>query len=510
MRSQTTSKGAALARPDPVTSSSVCRQSSEQHRAVPSGAEINRLVAAFRRDPGREFVTLGHALLALSKPEYALRVGSRGLREVPTSTEGRLMIGRALLALGRHAEAEEQLRWVVACSPSDARARSSLREALAQQARCAPSAQSADAAIEIADDSDCESDDEPTLVHRRGRILRFTRSERLLHWSFALPFLVCLATASLLVFYYNPHPTRPHRAIVSWVHRGSGVCFVTLPLLVLLLSVRSWRVHLENLMEGAVWRWSDFKWLALMPFAILSRRVRLPEEGKFNAGEKLNFTWTVLSMPLYAVTGFAIWFGTGVDVLPWLAHIGLAAVSVPLIAGHVFMAVINPGSRKGLSGMFSGWVERRWAAHHYRRWFRDKFGRYRTETGGALLATGRSHTLLIVAVVLLGLGGAGAAGYKLWLEPAAAAGANDATRYLAGDSPLWQEASEGATPLSGGPLVRAEQVVLLHTAGEFALVRDCRGREGYLFFVDLLKERPAFARESPPPQSGGCFAEAQR
>ena len=46
-----------------------------------------------------------------------------------------------------------------------------------------------------------------------GRILRFYRSERLLHWAIAVPFLVCFATALILVVFYNPEPQRPYRAL---------------------------------------------------------------------------------------------------------------------------------------------------------------------------------------------------------------------------------------------------------------------------------------------------------
>ena len=30
-----------------------------------------------------------------------------------------------------------------------------------------------------------------------------------------------------------------------------------------------------------------------------------------------------------------------------------------------------PASRKGLSGMMTGFVDRQWAKHHYRRWYRE-------------------------------------------------------------------------------------------------------------------------------------------
>jgi cytochrome b subunit of formate dehydrogenase len=41
--------------------------------------------------------------------------------------------------------------------------------------------------------------------------------------------------------------------------------------------------------------------------------------------------------------------------------------------GHIYMAVVNPSTRVGLSGMFSGRVDREWAKHHYKRWYKENF-----------------------------------------------------------------------------------------------------------------------------------------
>jgi len=49
----------------------------------------------------------------------------------------------------------------------------------------------------------------------------------------------------------------------------------------------------------------------------------------------------------------------------------MACMAVPRISVHIYMAVINPSSRKGLSGMIAGFIDRHWAEHHYRRWYRE-------------------------------------------------------------------------------------------------------------------------------------------
>lgn len=78
----------------------------------------------------------------------------------------------------------------------------------------------------------------------------------------------------------------------------------------------------------------------------------------------------MVTYPLYVATGLLMWL-TPLAILSWLLHFFMAVMALPLISGHLYMAVINPSSRKGLQGMVSGFVDRQWAKHHYRRWYRE-------------------------------------------------------------------------------------------------------------------------------------------
>ncbi len=207
-------------------------------------------------------------------------------------------------------------------------------------------------------------------------ILRFLLTERLLHWAIAIPFLGCFASAVVLVVVYNHDPTGAYRYLFAWMHRGCGASLFLCPSLVLTANARRMRIHLYNIRQAWVWRFDDIKWLALMGPAALSKRVILPDQGKFNAAEKLNFMMVTVFPPLFIATGVLIWF-PDISKLgafgPWLVHCGLAALAIPLVLGHMIMATINPSTRVGLSGMVSGHVSREWAAHHYARWFREQF-----------------------------------------------------------------------------------------------------------------------------------------
>ena len=222
-----------------------------------------------------------------------------------------------------------------------------------------------------------------------AQILRFRTSERRLHWAIAVPFMACYATALVLLAVYNPDPTRPFRALFSWAHRLSGVCLFVLPLWTVLRHRHDFDLYFHNVRAAWRWRIEDVKWLFLMGLSTIDKRVVLPDQGKFNAGEKLNFMFLTASYPLYIVTGFLIWL-PGVAFASWLVHLSLAAMATPLIFGHVFMATVNPDTRVGLSGMISGYVDRHWAQHHYRHWYNQHF-RHLHVAAQAASAAGVAH-----------------------------------------------------------------------------------------------------------------------
>ncbi|MBZ5498139.1 MAG: cytochrome b/b6 domain-containing protein [Acidobacteriia bacterium] len=204
------------------------------------------------------------------------------------------------------------------------------------------------------------------------QILRFRKSERVLHWSIAVPFMVCYTTALILMFGYNLHSESVSRDVFSWIHRISGACLIFFPIQSVLRNLRDHRIHLYNIRQGWTWAIDDLKWLLLMGPAAVIRKITLPEQGKFNAAEKLNFMMVMCTCPLFIMTGLLLCM-PGPAFLSWIVHVGLALVATPLMLGHIYMALVNPGTRVGLGGMFSGYVDRQWAKHHYRRWYREHF-----------------------------------------------------------------------------------------------------------------------------------------
>lgn len=210
----------------------------------------------------------------------------------------------------------------------------------------------------------------PPAAATNPQIMRFAKSERILHWAIAGPFLISFASAIILVAIYNPDRTRPFRDVFAILHRTSGVALIVLPMLAILKSRRDLRIYFYNIKQAWIWVYDDFKWLALMGLATVNSKIKLPEQGKFNAGEKLNFMVLMTTYPFYVATGLLMWI-THLAIFAWLLHFAMAMLATPLLLGHLYMALINPSTRRGLPGMISGFVDRQWAKHHYRRWYRE-------------------------------------------------------------------------------------------------------------------------------------------
>jgi formate dehydrogenase subunit gamma len=100
---------------------------------------------------------------------------------------------------------------------------------------------------------------------------------------------------------------------------------------------------------------------------------RIPaRQGRFNAGQKLNAALTAAFAVLFAVSGALLWLGERDTRFRFastvLLHDGLMVVSVVLLAGHLYLAVLHPATRHALRGMTVGTVRRDWARQHHSKW----------------------------------------------------------------------------------------------------------------------------------------------
>jgi formate dehydrogenase subunit gamma len=200
----------------------------------------------------------------------------------------------------------------------------------------------------------------------RDLIVRYNASERTNHWLGAIAFIL-VAISGLALFH-------PALFFLSNLMGGGPWTRILHPYLGLVMCVSfvflAARVARDNRMQPR-----DWQWLRQYRDVIENREERLPEVGRYNAGQKLVFYSVVLCLGVLLVTGIAIWrvytagyFPVGVVRLGSVLHAIAALVLICTIIVHVYAAIWVKGS---VEAMTRGTVTPGWAWKHHRAWFRE-------------------------------------------------------------------------------------------------------------------------------------------
>jgi len=202
--------------------------------------------------------------------------------------------------------------------------------------------------------------------NRPALIVRYNAKERVSHWTVAMAFV--LAGLSGLALF---HPA------LFWLGSffGGGPWtriihpFVGLLMVVAFAYYGSGKAR-ENRMEPR-----DWQWLRQIRDVISNREERLPEVGRYNAGQKLVFYIVVLCLLALLLTGIVIWRAYfsqyfPITVIRWsaLIHALCAFVLICTIITHIYAAIWVKGS---IRAMTRGTVTPGWAWKHHRAWFRE-------------------------------------------------------------------------------------------------------------------------------------------
>ena len=194
-------------------------------------------------------------------------------------------------------------------------------------------------------------------------VRRFSRTERWLHWVHASAFLVLLATG-LILYLPSLSSAVGRRPFVKDVHFDTALAWAAALALIVLVGDRAGLRRTAR--ELDLFDRDDRLWL---------RRIPRPQ-GRFNAGQKLNAALTAAFSVLFAVSGLLLWYGERDHRFRFAStivlHDGLMYVSLLLLVGHLYLALIHPATRHALRGMTLGSVDRHWALRHHEKWIRDE------------------------------------------------------------------------------------------------------------------------------------------
>ena len=180
-----------------------------------------------------------------------------------------------------------------------------------------------------------------------------------MHWVHATAFTILLASGLAL---YLPSLAEAvgRRPLLKEIHLYTALAWAIALLLVVALGDR--RGLRRTAREVDRFDTDDREW-----FLDRSR-----PSGRLNAGQKLNVVVSAVFALLFAVTGFFLWYGER-DTrfrLPsaLLVHDWLMYVSLVLLLGHLWLALVKPSTRHSMSGITRGWVRADWARRHHAKW----------------------------------------------------------------------------------------------------------------------------------------------
>ena len=215
---------------------------------------------------------------------------------------------------------------------------------------------------------DVESGDS---VHRGDPVTvdRYTGAARINHWINATC-LVLLALSGLALF-------SPWLFFLSDLFGGGQYTRAIHPWLgvVLFFSfsglfLRFWRANL--------WKADDAAWLAGLHNVITGHEERLPEVGKYNAGQKAVFWLMSILIVILICSGLVMWdryffrFTTIEQKrIAVLVHSAAAVTLICVWIVHVYAAIWVRGT---IGAMTRGQVTGGWAWRHHRKWLRELVG----------------------------------------------------------------------------------------------------------------------------------------
>ena len=196
---------------------------------------------------------------------------------------------------------------------------------------------------------------------------RYTAGERANHWIVGICFIL-LALSGLAFFHPAFFPLTQLFGGGPWtriLHPYVGVVMFVFFLAMAL------RFAALNMIEQR-----DVEWLKNVDKMVDGDDHDMPEQGKYNGGQKLLFWGLVIGMLAITASGVLMWRAwwtppiTAVRAAS-VVHAVAAVWMIGLIILHVYTAIWTRGT---IRAMMYGTVTRAWAKQHHRGWYRKVTG----------------------------------------------------------------------------------------------------------------------------------------
>jgi formate dehydrogenase subunit gamma len=210
-------------------------------------------------------------------------------------------------------------------------------------------------------------------------IQRFTTVQQWTHALFGLSFMLLMTTGAFLFAPQLQAFTIGAAGLASrFLHRVGAVGLVAAALAYLIFDFRNFREDLRTLFS---WSREDLQWLtgAVTRYYWGGEKGDMPEEGRYNPGQKLYSAVQAIGFAVTLTTGLILWFGSGV-LPPGLFQISVivhsiaAVIATLFFIGHLYMTTAHPMTKESITAMVTGKVTEDYARVHHPKWYEEVAG----------------------------------------------------------------------------------------------------------------------------------------
>jgi formate dehydrogenase subunit gamma len=206
------------------------------------------------------------------------------------------------------------------------------------------------------------------MIRNPKDLQRYNAQERANHWVVGICFIL-LALSGLAFFHPAFFP-------LTQLFGGGVWARILHPFIGVLMTVSFLKLffRFKDLNQMTA---TDKEWLNRVGEMVNGDDHNMPEQGKYNGGQKMMFWVMAGSVALLFVSGILIWrayfnFPVGAVRLGAVVHAAVAAVMIGMIMVHVYAAIWVKGT---IRAMWYGTVTRAWAKQHHRAWYRQMTGK---------------------------------------------------------------------------------------------------------------------------------------
>ncbi|MFH7320429.1 formate dehydrogenase subunit gamma [Desulfurivibrio sp. D14AmB] len=203
-------------------------------------------------------------------------------------------------------------------------------------------------------------------------VRRFSAVVRVSHWLYALSFITLAITGYMIygsaLDWMIPLFGSLEGAMV--VHRVAAVFLITaviIPILMRPREVTAWLGEVFTFTEA------DTAFLKTFPAKFVGVKKKIPPQGFYNGGEKINSLIQIISGLVMITTGLFMWLSSSPPPIMYPLHALFMAIGSASAIGHIYLALLNPVSNEAIRAMINGDVSEKYMQENHGQWYQEVY-----------------------------------------------------------------------------------------------------------------------------------------